>query len=127
MNWPNQSATNGQQAPTPSREQTSPSGPSQTTCRNAQPMGAEMAWSASHRASTVRFPLPHDENRVARSHANGPTFARGGGRYSAAASSAMLPLHQRDAAVEPIHEERGRKAQREEQAHGHQDHLDGLA
>ncbi len=44
MNWPNQSATNGQQAPAPSREQTSPSGPSQIACRNAQPIAAVTTW-----------------------------------------------------------------------------------
>ncbi len=44
MNWPNQSATKGQQAPAPSRAQTSPSGPSQTAWTIAQPMAAVTTW-----------------------------------------------------------------------------------
>src|SRR5262252_2351334 len=81
-----------------------------------------------HTASNVRIVLVKLENKFVRIQAIGPTTEAGGLRAAGTglAMAMLLPLHQRHATIEPIHGERGGKADREEYGHSDQDHLDRL-
>src|SRR4051794_1013292 len=99
----------------------------------AQRTSGGMIEATSHRISRVRTALYHELNRLARSQPTGPT-AKAGGRCWIAApvlspvlSVVMaLPLHQRDALVVPVHEERDGQADRQVDGHDDGDALDRL-
>src|SRR6478735_9611018 len=89
-------------------------------------------------ATTVRSELLQEENRLWRSQPMTPISERGGGcgpadagvpgAASAVRSRCMsLPLDQRHARVEPVHEQRGQQAEAEVDEHGDEDNLDRLA
>src|SRR2546430_14463904 len=89
MNWANLAVMNGQQAPAPSRVQALPSSPVKVAVRMPQETMLETTQYAMRRPITVRMVLPQLENRLARSHASGPTTDFGG-RSAGAAGGAVL-------------------------------------
>src|SRR5215469_17205712 len=78
------------------------------------------------------------DKRLARTQPSTPVMVAGGGSASigmertkpgclkSVAVMAPSPLHQRHAAVEPVHHQRGDQADREVDRHGDRYHLDGL-
>src|ERR1700754_3545772 len=68
-----------------------------------------------------------DENKRAWTHAQAPVWATGAGRLSVGVCvAAMSTLHQRDALVVPVHENRDGNADREVCGHDDQNALDRL-
>src|SRR6185503_4844055 len=78
MNWANLAVMKGQQAPAPSRVQAEPSAPTKVAVRMPQETMVETTQYAMKRPITVRIVLPQLENKLARSHASGPTTDLGG-------------------------------------------------
>src|SRR5690554_1584364 len=116
---------NAQQAPCALRHSCAVSDV-KSASRNSQSSMASTAMTSSHATSTVSSVFSGEENRFSLSQATGLAGACGAGD-ALAGVALMSSLHQRNALVVPVHENRDRQADREVGRHDDENALDCLA
>src|SRR5690606_3046356 len=99
-----------------------------SACRKAHSTSAGTAISSSQATSTVARMLRGEENSRSLSQGHTPTWLLGGGRPSLGICVVVLmsTLHQRDALVVPVHEDRYGQTDRQVGRHDDENALDGL-